>query len=913
MAVIAPQIIYSTISTGQGDNYEINSNPKHYYSPQLPQDFKLYNYFAVHSRSPISFETVSGTTTQGYSIRFNGWIYKASEYQGRSGRPDETWENPSGEYIAAVPNQSSQNDHKTIQLDLDYFIIEYVVTKYRVYINNMTGDITLTFAGCDCETYSFVTVENRAPLKKWTVAMVIDKLCDLAEPLRKGDTAKYRLNAAQHAKFDKILAPEFSFTKATLRECLQQIGGYIHGEPRLKPVKDGDDYAWEITYDMYASQERSGLYTMPYIKKQVSQVITDYSTSLDSSVDNLINLLKDYSGVIKEPYANGAQSLRTETTYSRIDDTNMLIATAYPIYSIEDIEYIYVQEGVVKAASIKPYVFEETEYNALSSFSSTFPESKLYAVYYTQGSKNIKGLNFKLDSGFFPKFNNYSIIEILRAATGNREFATSNYPEMCFRVTYTPIYGARVGQSKGVINPADKPAATAYNQSANIISVYSYGENMKGAIARLGNIDKTVTCILSRLDQIPKAGQMFDNDYYISAVAWEIYRSCIKCTIGLSKDFNRLSQHIGINSVRRFYEVSERQAAERDLLYREYVYVGFKKTDFDNKLCTQDGFMNGIYNTFLQGASTLSTPAVSRAVAWGTGKSETGATPTVSLPVISSAFGNSISFSWRYDDNYSAGTQAHYETDGSVSGWWQNTYAYGDVYGRIYYYNFDLQAKGYEGADIELPAADTPTESSKIVSTLHTPNLEATGSETTATPFILRKDNREIIQCNFQVDFVTDEKSIIIGSALTAYNPLVRGESFPTAARLYVFPTELNKFTDHIEAWEDVTLALMPYTELTANNVLRANAVGSNNSLVQISNLVAPQSGKSWAIVTPQKTTLKEVWDEDTGTTTTVEEVTGGDLLIGRNVEVAKGETLTDIFFTPTRNIYDTSVWKDRI
>lgn len=119
-------------------------------------------------------------------------------------------------------------------------------------------------------TYKISAVENKLPLKKWTVTGVINRLLDVCEPLRKGEKPRFRLNgmdengniipegqegSGQAALFDKILAPQFSLTRQTLRECLQEVGKVIHGEPRLRIKKDSaGKYYYEVIYDLYASQ-----------------------------------------------------------------------------------------------------------------------------------------------------------------------------------------------------------------------------------------------------------------------------------------------------------------------------------------------------------------------------------------------------------------------------------------------------------------------------------------------------------------------------------------------------------------------------------------------------------------------------------------------------------------------------------
>lgn len=827
-------------------------------------------------------------------------------------------------------------------------------------------------------------VENKLPLKRWTVTDVINRLLDLAEPLRKGETSRFRLNAEQAEKFDKILAPEFSFTKQTLRECLQEVGKFIHGEPRLKPVKDytdvlvseepfsegvryigvnnpapykegksyfiiinrrryevvldrdsdgyylqipdlpdftgnkevytyGESHVWlyEISYDMFTGDKQSNTWYMPYITKSSQHAIENYAGHLDSHAQNLVNQLDKYSGVIVEPYKGGAKSVRTENLYVRIEGGNMLITTQYPIYDVQKLEYVYATDDdplnpgktVLKSVDITPYVFESSEYDGrLSSYSKVWPYSKVFALRFAQGEKNITGLNFKVPdaSETVEVYKNYAIVNILRQATGDDSLTVSNYPTMCFRVTYTPFYDARVAQTKPYYKDFKRPAALIFNQQSNVIESRYYGENLKGAIARLGNIDASITYIFGSLSCVPKAGQKFNKYCYISAVAVEVYPTCVKCTVGLSKDFNRLSQYIGISSVKRYYEISQNQAVERNTLYREYIVIG-EKEELDEDAMSR-GIIPFVGYTFkppVNEGEIMNIGPITNVISHGESYSGTPLN-TVNLPVISSAFGNSISFSWKYEDNYSAGAVSDYQNDGKVSGYFQNNYRYGDYYGKMYYYHFDLylgtpetEVGNFARIGRELPG-DVGTTSESIVST---------GEK----PFIIRKDNREALQINYQIDFVTNIETFIIGSALASYCPAVRG--FDTnltpdqsTAKLYVFPNELNKFTDHVEAFADVDLSGLPSAEIS---------VAVEDGYLKVEAASFPANGKAWAIVTPQRSVTQTVEDEE-GDELSQTVFYGGDLLIGQNIEVKSGQAFTPIYFTPKREVFDKTVWKDR-
>lgn len=836
-------------------------------------------------------------------------------------------------------------------------------------------------------TYKFTAVDNKLPLKKWTITDVINRTLDLAEPIRLGETPRFKLNEEQAAMFDNVLAPQFSFTKQTLRECLQECGKVIHGEPRLEIKKDSDGkFYYEVLFDLYGQTEKSNIFHRKYIRNTVSQVIDSYASHLDSNAENLVNQLDKLAGVIVEPYRDGFKTVRTETMYVRITDANMIIPTQYPIYSIEKLEcgYIPGYESLGKDINITPWVFESSVYNTqLSSFESQYPYSKAFGLSYTQGQKNITALNFKSEHPISDVFNRYAIINILRSATNNDDIDigvgkedNNDYPLLAFRVTYTPFYNVRVGQTKTYYPDYPYGAALIYNQQSNVIESRYYGENLKGVIARIGNVEKSITYNLARLSDIPKAGQMYDDDYYISAVSVEYLPTYIKCTIGLSKDFNRLSQYIGISSVKRFSEISQTQAVERNLLYREYIVVGKEETpDADSRI--RDGMMEGIAATFTQtgnykpltnieaSGGTYKTPSyqqgdeVTSSVSFIIVQSQficiqvtgqTGKTvlvnykfgeeshqlvlnvnadpflsdilgtiavypirsiqsayiveyplPGVNLPIISSAFGNSLSFSWKYEDNYSAGAISQYATGGinnnTVTGYFQNNYQYTDYYGRMYYYNIDLQDAGtpinsaeqQEEIGTSLPAGAYPNEGDYF-STVGQP------------PYILRKDNREALQGNIQIDFVTNVQNLIIGSALAAYCPLVRGVDKSLAAKLYVFDEPLNKFINHVQGSLDVDLSTLPSMDIAINT-------GSGKFSVNAGNF--PASGKAWAIVTQQSLGKEEKVEDEEGNVFTQSEVKGGDVLIAQNMEISAGQAFTPIYFTKKRKIFKEDVWTE--
>lgn len=662
--------------------------------------------------------------------------------------------------------------------------------------------------------YLFNAVTNKDPLPKWNARTVIERALAIAEPLRKGDTPRFKLNEAQAAEFEKIETPEFQFTQSTLKEVLQGVGAYVHGEPRLI----GDT----IYYDMYGSDELNEVKYTRYATLACSQGIEDYATALDSSVDNFVNSFDAPYATMTEPYTGGFKTVRTEKTFARIEEGNMFIETKYPIYSIKRIRC----GGTVSTDSvdITSYIFESSEYARMSSYIEQYPASKAYALYYTQGEKNIQGLTFKIPNVTNGVFANYAIVNILKAVSGVKP-SIPNYAALAFEIEYTPIFSARVQQSKQYIGDFKYPRTLIYNQGQNVVESQYYGENMKGAIARLGNVDKTYTIVMYGLAPIPKIGTLWNDDYYISSVAVQVDFQTTTITLGLSQDFNRLSQYIGINSTKRFYEVSERQAFDSQLSYRDYAVIG-DKTDGGDALFN----ITDIARTFDQSGDD---GHVSLLLAKGE-DANGGELAEIALPVQTFALGNSAVLTTKYEDNYSAGNDSVHQSSGNVTGQFTNAVPYGDLYGNIEYLNLNYYEKGtqpqnlLEQTDIgnSLPSAEQVNGVGKHYLT--------TGNK----PLWVKKGSTEILSVTYQVDFVTNRRNIIIGSALAKNNILVSGTQSGHSAALYVLPKRLNK--------------LKLVADLTGATLVKNYADGgisvNGNSLV-FDAVQSPVSGQAWVMV----------------------------------------------------------------
>lgn len=713
-------------------------------------------------------------------------------------------------------------------------------------------------------------------------------------------------DAHEIAIFDG-LAPEFTFTRCTLRELLQTIGGAIHREPRLDennaiyfvPLGGTERAIYRNRKDNYNIKE---LRLYPYMKKTSTWELEQACTRLDSYVDNLVNQISLGDATVGQPYLNGAQSLRTDSSYIRVNEESGIFPTVFPILKINRFSWVDIENiagGGVKKYDITAFLFEKSVYDSqLSSYTTAYPVSKAFGLYYTQGQKNIGGLFFENTEWTSGVLAQPAIVNILRAVTGNDNLLSGagadDYAKLCFELEYTPIYSARVQHGKQYLGDyLVSPRTMAHNQSANQVEAQYYGENIKGMAQRLGNVEKAYTFFCEYASTIPTAGQMWDDDYCISDVAVELLADYFKVTVGLSKNFNRKSKYIGANSYRRIYEISERMVQERQSIYTDYLVVTDREAPAPeyakNMFCHQYNFFNNLVQTFLQ-SSANATIKISSALIQGKTKNGKETLPQVILPVIASAFGNVMEFSWEFKDNFSAGQRIVYQNNEGVTGYFTTEVQYCDYYGRMYYEDLILCSTLATACEpdsfplYEKYGSNNPIEIMKLP---------------TNCTIVKRKDGREALKENYSVEFNTDIKGVIIGSALPANNPLVSGLNSKAKSKLVILRTPVNKFSRKVNL---STENIAAEYEVTDDMIFRSSVDGVY--CVDATGITATTVGKAWAYVTPiYKGDSYTVEDED-GNVETITPSYGGELLIGRNIDIASGDTIGAFRIFPTHDVF---------
>lgn len=757
-------------------------------------------------------------------------------------------------------------------------------------------------------TYQFATAENKLPMKPWTILSVVERILDLAHPIYSEGVNSTEahpryivdpdqrdwLEYADDEKKVLRLSPEFTMTRCTLREQLKIVGSYIHAEPRLihKTVDGKDRYC--IHFDPYGETVQSPAKAYPYVYCKRTQHINQYCTSIDSMTDNMVNSAKNGRGTVVNPWRGGGISTRCASEHVRVTDTNGLAPTNFPVQRISRVLAGAWNRDenrwAVGMLDITSYVVEATAYNAnLSSYGGVYPYSKSYAIYYTMGQKNLQGLFFREPTASQVSMKCWAIVNILAAVSDwdadNLQKVMEKHPcDFVFQIDYDPIYSSHIAHGKQDIDPSAVDYAQISNQSENLIEVSYYGENLKGIAARMGEVDEIRTGFLQKFDDLPKVGQMIDN-MAISSVSFEVRPNGIKYTMSLTKNFNRISQFIGVNSHKRLFEVSERQAYERQILLREYgvfkigsAFEGtpgvFRYNANADVIAAFDGSQSGVADHVF--ARLLS-------------KDKQEAYQLVQLPVVASPMGNVASYAWRYADNYSAGAQVDVQSEGA----YQKEVPYCDYYGRGWWYDFAVQRYAGENPD------STGNDATKLPACEKTWNDVKNGFIGTDGygSLLLRKDSREALSFTAQLEFKSATPGLIIGSGLAQRLPSIAGKP-ADGAKIYFLPEPINKFE-----MRKLMGAAVPSIAVSVSNNSGGGQAGA--IIKSIEKIPAAADGcQAWVIAAPPKAGASVTYQNDDGTTYTDANIEGGEVLLAMNTPIVGGADFPTIYFTLVKDIF---------
>nr|DAG15833.1 MAG TPA: hypothetical protein [Caudoviricetes sp.] len=667
-------------------------------------------------------------------------------------------------------------------------------------------------------------VSNPVARDPYTVRKVVDTLLTVCEPLRVGDDPRYRLEvkAGQMAVFSQD-APEFHFSNSrTLWENLREVGKYIHAIPRLVPRVG---YT-AVQFDELGGNQNADTSKGRRVSGSASWDISTYAAGLETMAANLITAENDAQSTICEPFGKGWKSLRTASETARIQEGTAHIETAYPIESVSRVLVYFQYGGKVYQGDITPYVFEKADYDLLSSYTGQYPNSKCFALYYSRGGQNISGLWYKPNdevASSLNAFQNYAIANICTAATGCslNIFKQLTYPDICVRVEYIPTVTARIHAYK----PDAKSGGgfLSDGQAANRLSAKALGEHLRGQLAMLPSASKSCAWLFKDAGSIPEPGKLIDGQY-ISVVTSRIYPAYCEAQIDTVKGYNELGTYVELPTAFRQYEIPD--SLERFTVLDEFVYVSeTAEADEADTICSEQ--LKAAVADALDGVTGTIARRVSLASVTTTDDAGAVIAADVLCPVMSLSVGNAVCFSFRMQDNYSAGNQS---AKGGKQYRMTQAVPYGDkYYGTAERLKFSLYASAMSTGVIAGAHAFPATDSASIT-------LGEAMASTGAKPLKWYKDSAEIGNVSYQLHAMTRD-GFIIGDMMMAHCSAVRAVDETESPVLYYYAEELNPLTG---------------TNGTETVLGKADSVGavsdSDGWRIACVTVEPPEGFKSWAI-----------------------------------------------------------------
>ena len=648
---------------------------------------------------------------------------------------------------------------------------------------------------------------------------------------------------------DDIECPEMSFTSgASLKENLDQLGVILHAKVRMKNKV--------VYFERLTKQEQSSL-PKTEIDGADSFTSEKYGGEVQTFAQNVVNY-NDGTGTVTNLFA---KTLRTEEGSVRIGDNDSFISTEFPIEKIVKVVYVHkVQTDngeKTQEDDITDKVVESTYYNTLSSYNGTL--CKAQYIYYTQGQPNIKGLFFKastLVSG--TGFDKYAIQNVIGTT------ADLTYKDLLFKVTYIPICNIRAS----VPRPDGKGGRASFplNQSESRTDANRIGRKMYATAVQLTSNSPQKTYIVPPGGTLPTVGKRFDKDNYISQMAVQHFPTYTKCTISISENYNRLSDYVAVPQAVRQYEIDINNVQERHVLYKDWCIIGFSEPQREsvvNQCCIDkkkrqalivDPFAGTTADMRAKAAVAITYSAPELQYGISRLDKPAGAIASCLFPVIAIGLGNSLLFSFRYSDNFSAGSKAVYSPGIVGQANEQQYVTYSDRYGNAELLEFGLVFGGGTTEDVEVGRALPEKIAAAKVDASEF--ARSGGNEKDNSWFSgmqqkvhLYKDSRETIIVEYQLLFGSED-GVIIGVDYCETNPLVRMNSEGATSWLCFY----DHYIDPVQGT----------TEVPESAVYKCNLAPGDNYLKPELGFSLPNH-KAWAIVRGGKFLLGQnsTWKTD--------------------------------------------------
>ena len=648
---------------------------------------------------------------------------------------------------------------------------------------------------------------------------------------------------------------EDTYQNKNLWEIFMQIGKYIHGKPYITFYNN----KYMLNYKDYGISEYS---TDKATKNSIynSNDIENYISSLDSYIQNYFQYGNKVVERIRPTDNDGTCVCSSD---------NAVLKTKYPILEIVSLKFRDFDKTNKTTFDLTDYVFEHNIYKILplhkeiSGTTSGYSHYKGNSVYYHVNSTEIQGFQYKEISKNASEANAYAIkqaiYEVLTSAGDTRYNNASGVKinDFYFIIQYRTKDDVRFKSYKPdlrkFIRNADVdlcPIQSQFNnQLDKTVDSEKYGNNTYGTLLRSGNESKDYQDYVVSIENLKDSGELYDlgNQYYVSKNTMLIYPTYVACETEYSKDFNKLSEIIGIDSQPRFYEIAEDNYIKRNISIDRF-YSLFDNADINKeyKSVKDSQLLSMCYqaDTGRPNYAMVYFKSMS-----GHNVETLNYNKNVIVPCIPYMSGNTITFEFDMADNFGAGdwqkdATEEYKSVYYSSSWFaqmlsiftniaikENTntyttrqsYQYCDVFGKADLMDFRI---------LHESETDAKTDGTKRFVEMNIPELDvdnayyqqimlgkSMGSETESDKltskdygYLIDKDARECIGVNFSCHLLTSSDKFIVSNQY--WNEKTKSDG-----------SYLDYKTDYYMVYLSKPVDKFTRDEITQNEILRKTQV----------------------------------------------------------------------------------------
>lgn len=654
-------------------------------------------------------------------------------------------------------------------------------------------------------------------------------------------------------ELELIIAPEFSFKDVTLRQALNEVLFYIDSIVRL-------DRENNIVIDKFNELKNEIDFLTENFKRD--QNILDYSTIMSSDIQNSVNTGMGFAKYNYEYYpGKDLWTTLRSPSITQFDFENSFITTPKPIYNVQqlitvaDIRIVSSDSETPEGATIVELfdedfinfditsnLVEKSIYVTLEEKDpDTFDElTKKNTVYYEYGKKGIQlgetfGIfdiqtvfplliesttqRFAFENNFIPSgatptpkpsgfdygfFKDGLYYWVKADFVGNiADTITFSRWKNLFRIKYTPILPSiRYEVVRDDVSEVFVETKSTANQKLRIVDLERFTNNMKGRINQLGNSELVLSHKVGSISETFNIGDFTTEKFVITKKEVIVQRDHYIVNYELNKNFNKISQFMGIDQEIRQYEIGEAgRTLDRDLNYNEYVEIYADdngQSDTGSSTLIQSSILLNTLNSSYDALnfarySIFTSPQL---------LDDSNNQIPINLPVYRVSGGNAFGFYMDFDSNISSGDQLVQGGEGFLNPEVLRRYniplKYTDEIGRLETFLVSV----HDG--ILFPEADFDEE---IDAANALPLFTRTFSnQFMSGSFYVEKDNRERLKMTFLYHLLSKN-----------LGEVVIGELFSTNNAFFI--EEPN--TVELRAWNDRTFLIRDKNRLLNNEDLK--------------------------------------------------------------------------------------------